>query len=89
MNFSIELEVGASRILQQQFTDRSTGQVDGKFADQFGRLDGNKVLAAVKQTMSNPETEGQWLKLEESLMQERYQSKYNTLIKKGNCCYNR
>ncbi|MBL4652163.1 MAG: peptidylprolyl isomerase [Flavobacteriales bacterium] len=76
------IRAGASQILQQQFTGRD-GRVDPNFADQFGRLDGNKVLAAVKQTMSNPDTEGQWLKLEKSLLQERYQAKYNTLIKKG------
>ncbi len=76
------ISTGSSRILEQQFTGRD-GRVDPNFADQFGRLDGTKVLAAVKQTMANPETEDQWLKLEESLLSERFQTKYNTLIKKG------
>ncbi|RMG77853.1 MAG: hypothetical protein D6707_10695 [Bacteroidetes bacterium] len=73
-----------SPILAQYFIDPKTGQPLPQFTNpQTGRLDGEKILAAVQNMINNPEGEKSWVQIEQAIKLDRYNTKYNTLIKKG------
>lgn len=72
-----------SPLLAQFFTNPQTGRVYEQLANPAGQIDGDKVLFAIKQMLNDPKGEENWLAIEEALKADRYNTKYNTLLKKG------
>jgi peptidyl-prolyl cis-trans isomerase D len=73
-------------IIVPAFTDQQTGQVNKDFVDARGQLSGAKIKEYIDKLSANPENADyyeQWKEFEEGVRENKVQTKYFNLIKKG------
>lgn len=73
-------------IIVPAFTDQQTGQINKDFVDARGQLSGAKIKEYIDKLSANPENAEfyeQWKQFEEGVRENKVQTKYFNLIKKG------